>query len=220
MTLDTATRRRDAFRTLLQTLQPKGDPVRDDDDEYEDEVEEEFEDDSEPKFPGSVMAAGVMWIGIGGLAFLAMIADIVMAGMRAGQQPNGGGGAGSGCCAGLMGIAFLVFGIPAVSGKASEVLVIIGGIIAALLGLLYAGLGVMLLAGAAFMNRGGKNIIPPELFLIMGVIAGAFGGLMILSSVLAFMGRSRYRDWKEYHAPRRYRRRRRERRDEDDDYED
>jgi len=85
--------------------------MRDDDDDDDEDLRDE--DERPPRFPGIVMAAGVIWIGGGSLALINTMANLALQGanQQAGGAPGGAPGAiGGVCCSGLIGIAFLVCG--------------------------------------------------------------------------------------------------------------
>jgi hypothetical protein len=171
--------------------------VRDnEDDREEDEDEDVFEGEAVPEFPGIVAAAAVIWLGVGILAFLNVCANFVLAGMRGGQQPGGDNACGGYCCMGGLAIAFLAVGNHTFKGKAADTLG--NGIGSLVLGLLSLGLGIpaiiLGLRGVAPANQQFKT----EFFVIMGTILGAFGLLLILAGVFALVGRSDYREWKQF----------------------
>jgi hypothetical protein len=192
--------------------------MRDDDDDDDEDLRDE--DESPPRFPGIVMAAGVIWIGGGSLALISAMGNLALLGANQGanQQAGGAPGAiGGGCCSGLVGIAFLVCGFQTVTGKSSDTLGNgIGSLVLGLLALLIAAGTVF----GGFVLLGNQNA--PGQALAAGIIvaAGLFGlcgAALILAGILALVGRSAYREWRLAYAPRPRRRRRRRPRDDDDD---
>jgi hypothetical protein len=177
-----------------------------------------------------VMAAGVIWIGVGSLSLISAMANLALQGVNqqalqgANQQVGGAPGVkvrkvsdGGVCCSGLIGIAFLVCGYQTVTGKSSDTLGNgIGSLVLGLLALLVA-------AGAAFGGfalLGNQNAPGQGLAVGMMVIAGLvglWGATLLLAGILALAGRSAYREWRLAFAPRPRRRRRRRREDDDDD---
>jgi hypothetical protein len=192
-----------------------------DDDDYEDEDDlDDRRASGRPSFPGIVRAAGIIWIGVGGLELLNAVANAVMAGMNQNQNPGSVGGV---CCAGGIGIAFLVCGIQTVTGKATDTL---GNAIGSLaLGLLLLGLGVLVGFGGAILGanpnaNANANGLPAVVFVILGVITSVLGLTLILAGVLALMGRARYKEWRQANFPSSRSRRRRPRDDDEDEDEE
>jgi hypothetical protein len=202
------------------------------DNENEDDDEEIDEDFSEAtrrgsaKFPGIVMAAGVIWICFGVLGMTGALLGAIAGGMN---QP-GGGGANmcSNCVSGLIAFAFLYCGYQTVTGKAAGTLG--NGIGSLVIGALITLCGTIITVGGGVIaagNFGGGNNAGLPNNLLGGVLAAVgvlylvFGLTLVLAGVFALMGRNAYRDWKEVNSPRSRRRKRRvEVEDEDDEDED
>lgn len=185
-----------------------------DDDEYEDD-DEEPEAEERPRFPGIVMAAGVIWIAVGSLAFINGILSVVMAGANA---ANGGGGAnaGSPCCGIIIAIAFISCGYQTVTGKAKDTL---GNSIGSMvMGLIYLAVGIgFALIGAGVFGNVNALPIAPEAIIVVAILTGLMGTAHEAAGVFALIGRRAYREWREVAHPKKRRRIRRRDDDEDED---
>lgn len=186
---------------------------------YDDDLEPLPGDRPPPPFPPLVMIAGVIWIGFGALGLIGTVVSIGMAGAQA--QQGGAGNAGSGCCGGLIAIAFLVCGYQTVKGTARDTLgngigsLLLGGLYLLLAGLV--GFGGFLLGGGNQQNNAKADELK-VVIAITGAILGVMGMLLVVAGILALAGRSAYREWREASAPPKRRRRRPDRdRDEDED---
>ena len=209
-------------------------------DDFDDSDADSASEFDAPRFPGTVLTAGIIWIGFGGLGLLNWVFTIAMAA----QQPVGvGGGAGGNagspagsCCGFAVAMAFLLVGIQTVRGTAKDTRGnAIGSIFFALLqlaiGFIFVGVG------AAAMNQPaappGPGAPPAQGFLagagfepgvaiLVGVIVCVMGMTMMMAGVLALVGRKRYLEWREYYhpTPRKRKWRRRDDRDEEDDEDD
>jgi hypothetical protein len=190
------------------------------DNENEDDDEEIDEDFSEStrrgsaKFPGIVMAAGVIWICFGALGMIGSLLGAMAGGMN--QQGGAGPNMCSNCVSGLIAFAFLYCGYQTVTGKAAGTLgngigsLVIGALITLCGTLITVGGGVL----AAGNFGGGNNAGVPNNLLggilaAVGVLYLVFGLTLVLAGVFALMGRNAYRDWKEVNSPRSRRRKRR-----------
>jgi hypothetical protein len=187
-------------------------PSRGDD---SDDFEDEPYDRGRVPFPGVVKAAGVIWIGVGSLSLINMMATFALAG----QNPGAANPA-SGCCPGLIGLAFLVCGYQTVTGKATDTLG--NGVGSMVLGLLQLGIAALVGLGGALLGQNGgaqaPQALPPVVFLVIAGFVGVLGATLVLAGVLALSGRSAYREWRRENAPQRARRpRRRDERDEPDE---
>ncbi len=136
-------------------------------------------------FPGTVLAAGVIWIVYGCLVFLDLVVVLLAIFAVAANAKGDAAGAvvaGTLCglaFVGLIGAAFLFVGVQSVRGTARDTLGNgVGSIILGLLGLggvaLYASLGQFIPAGGAAVG----------------------GGLLLTAGVLALVGRSPYKLWR------------------------
>lgn len=179
--------------------------------DYDEDDSEEFDDRDRnrtrsPRFPGTVMASGIIWIGFGTLNLLGTMLIFANVAANPGARPT------APCCAGGIGIAFLVCGLQTVLGKASDTL---GNSIGSLVfGLIY----MLLAAGVAAFGGavvGKQNAANDAEMLFLVIFLGSIGFTLEVAALLGFMGRTAYRDWREAAAPRRGRRQPR-RRDEDD----
>jgi len=190
---------------------------------------DEADDRGAAPFPGIVKAAGIIWICVGALSIINMMATFAMIGGNGAGGNAAGANAGAGnaegpnpaapCCAGLVGIAFLVCGHQTVTGKAKDTLG--NGVGSMILG------SLQMLAAAAIGFGGvlaGQNPGQPgirrELMLGIAVMVGALGGTLVLAGILALAGRSAYREWRYENAPQPRRRRRRREEEEEDEHED
>lgn len=179
--------------------------------ERDDEGDPDGWDDA-PRFPGTVLTAGIIWICVGGFALCSAVLNLALAG-AAGPQAGGPNPAAGACCPMLIGIAFLVCGFQTVKGTASDTRgnavgsLLLGGL-QMLLSLLFAIVGV----GRNAPNNAAQGIEPIAM-LIAAVLVGGLGTALIAGGVLALTGRKQYLAWRKYHKPGRKARRR------DGDYE-
>jgi hypothetical protein len=142
-----------------------------------------------PQYPGSVRAAGIIWIILGGLILLSAGLNLLVAFT---DQPLVGGAyaAGRGCGVlfmALFGVVFLLVGIQNVNGTAKDTLGnAIGSIIFAALEF---GIAVVTIVGTAAIGN-----LP--IGLIVAGIYG-FGGMgLLLAGILALLGRRQYLAWR------------------------
>ena len=171
------------------------------------------EDELGAGFPGSVTAAGVIWLVIGVLGTLSFLLQIALTGARLGGAGPGApvqatAAGASLCCGVVFALAFLWIGYQTVTGKAADVLGnAIGSFVFALI---YLGIGVLFavlpLVGA------GPPPFPGVVVVVVLALSAGLGLLFLTAGLLALAGRGRYRAWKRSLRPRRY--------DDDDDYED
>lgn len=168
-----------------------------------------------PRVPGLVRAAGILWITYGSLGLLSTIAGFVMqAGQAAGQAAGGnqpGNNPASPCCSIVITIAFLYVGIQSVQGTAKDTL---GNAIGSLI------LGMLQFSAGVFFVLVGLEVVQVAMFVREAALAvGGFLLLMssalLLAGIMALMGRSAYREYREIAHPRK--KRRRPRPDEDDE---
>jgi hypothetical protein len=164
------------------------------------DTDDDFRDfDEGPRFPATVMTAGIAWIGFGSLGLFLMLVSLVLraaepadVGPRdpAGKAGYQAGRVGGTICGGLIAGAFIFVGIQTVRGTAKDTLGnAIGSI---LLGALYAGVGLLVLVIGSATGRAGA----PEL-LVGGIFAGLFGACLIGAGVLALVGRAEYKAWRQ-----------------------
>jgi hypothetical protein len=168
--------------------------------DFEDE-DDEFR--PEPDFPATVTVAGIIWIVIGGLSILQLLLMLVLpaAMPQAKARPADQGqenvqrvakGVGL-CCGSLIGGAFIFVGAQSVRGTANDTLGNgIGSIVLGILQLAYSAIAA--LVRVSFLD------------LAIGCILGI--GLLV-AGVIALLGRSDYKAWRESQMPRRRRKRRR-----------
>jgi hypothetical protein len=147
-------------------------------------------------FPAEVMAAGIIWIVFGvlgiGSSALSLLIDVgTAANAGQGQAPSGRFGGGCGL---LFAIAFLVVGIQTVKGTAKGTLA--NGIGSHVFGLLYAGLGVLLIVLATLP----QTQLPVELFYVLGALCGLLGIALLVAGLLAVAGKQAYEDWRRDHG--------------------
>jgi hypothetical protein len=166
-------------------------------DDYDELDEIEFR---RPPVPGTVRAAGVIWIVFGCLILLGAAANLVVsvgaagagAGPRAaapGQPPAGVGICGALVNA-LFGAAFVFVGVQSFNGTARDTLG--NGIGSIGIGLLNGGCGALFVAAGV---AGGGAGAP--LAVVVGA-ASILGGLGLLAAgVLALVGRAGYRAYKD-----------------------
>ena len=165
-------------------------PPRREEPRYDDDYGPES-DYMQAPFPGTVTAAGVIWIVYGCLVLLSLAATlfvifVLAANANVPAQANGaavGGLVGADSCAmviyGLIAAAFLFVGVQSVRGTARDTLG--NGVGSIILGVL--GLGVV-----------GLNAAFGQFLQAAGVVVGA--ALLLTAGILALVGRSQYRLWK------------------------
>ena len=148
------------------------------------------DDANGPRFPPVVLVAGIAWIVFGGLILLNLVfvvlAVLVAAGAQGGAQ-QGAFLAGGLCVAvviGLFGAAFLFVGIQTVRGTARDTL---GSAIGSLV------------IGALNLLAGGGAVMTGNIQGVINLLAGA--GL-VTAGVLALVGRSEYRAWRQTYEAR------------------
>lgn len=186
---------------------------RDERDDRDDVAGDEWADQLPPRFPGAVLAAGIIWVVFGVLGLINTVATLAIAGAKAGAggNPNTGGV----CCGGAIAIAFLVCGYQTLTGKAKDTRG--NGIGSVLLGILYlliaGGLAFFLGGGANAANQGqnagnqGQNPFPQEVVFIIVAVVALFGVTLIVAGGLALAGRTQYLEWRRANAPSARRRR-------------
>lgn len=140
-------------------------------------------------YPKMVQVAGVIWI-VYGLVTLVNLLFLIVSLLGAGEEKPGAGQEAQGAaialgiCLGpfqaLIGLVFIHVGLQSVRGRARDTL---GNGIGSIL------FGLLNLAGAARMGRGGDFVLAGFCLL--------FGALLIGAGVLALMGRWEYRRWRE-----------------------
>jgi hypothetical protein len=157
--------------------------------------------ETRPTFPGTVLAAGVVWIAVGGLGVLNTLVTLGMAG----ANPPGGGPQAAGqsagvCCGGLVAIAFLVCGYQTVTGKAKDTRGnAVGSILLGSLQLLIA--AAIGFGGLAPGGNRGPNALPQEVLLVVAAVVAFVGMSLITAGVLALAGRTQYLEWRRANAP-------------------
>lgn len=167
-----------------------------------DSIDEHDQFPEEVVFPGTVMMAGILWMVFGiGTFGLGLLNWVLLAAMA---NP---GGAPGGCCGLVFGLAFTSAGWNTIRGTASDTRGNASGSI--VLGLLYAGLSVFAVAygaGAFGPGPGGQQgAAPGEEEIVMLITAGfcaVVSIILLTAGVLAFMGRSQYREWRQFNKPR------------------
>jgi hypothetical protein len=147
----------------------------------------DYDYDEEPPFPRAITAAGTMLIVFGGLVLLNLLVSLALqpiAAANAGGRAAGSFLAGNICGAiflGLVGAVFIQEGVRGVRGTLRDTL---GTGVASI------AFGVLILAVAAFV-----------LFvagLLEGGITGLVGAMLVVAGILALVGRSDYRVWREW----------------------
>jgi hypothetical protein len=186
-------------------------------------VEDDYRTRERAEYPRSVLAAGVFWIVLGSLIVLNAAANVALS-LAVGvvNQGNQAAGACPAVCSSLFGIAFLFVGVQSVKGTARDTLG--NGIGSIGIGVLNLGFGGIMIALAL------SGPAQPQAALVAWIAGGVsiFAGLgLVGAGVLALVGRTGYRVWREENYPstvraeRRGRRRRPGRRprpyDDDDD---
>lgn len=152
----------------------------------------DFDYGEEPEYPPLVKAAGVMWIVYGCLILLNMVAVLLLSFVLASQMGGdvAAGAAGGAVCValflGLIAAAFLFVGVQSVRGTARDTL---GNAVGSII------LGVLQFGGAALYGGMGQ--------IVQAGVAAVAGGLLLIAGVLALMGRSDYRRWRQWQKARR-----------------
>ncbi len=145
------------------------------------------------RFPGGVMAAGIIWLTLGGLAVFGacLVYGILPLALQVGkpERPGGLKPTPVDACGFWLNMAFgagfFVLGLRTVRGKAKGTAV--GSVISLLIGALYLAIGVYALQ---FLRD------PPPVVLVMGFVAVVIGCLCLLPGALGLAGRSRYAAWR------------------------
>jgi hypothetical protein len=154
------------------------------------------EDPSVPtEQPGITRVAGVMWIAMGALFFVAGCLNVVVTAALQARQPNRNNFGTESCGTFLsfaIGYGLFQAGRNLVKGKAADVLT--ASILSILLGLLYAALGVW----AIFLLP-----LDEVAALILGGIALLIAFGCILPALLALIGRAQYLEWRRGNRRRR-----------------
>ena len=168
-------------------------------------------DDRGPSFPGTVTAAGAIWILFGGIGVLGTVLNLMGMGAQGAQGGNPAAGACPACVGGLIAAAFLHVGLQSVRGQAKDTLG--NGIGSIVLSLFYFGLAALMgfagfvvgQPGAVGPNAGNAPAANAGLLQavsgVMAVILAGFGLLLLLAGVLALVGRQQYREWRMVYGP-------------------
>jgi hypothetical protein len=138
---------------------------------------------SSPRYPGVVMAAGIIWIVFGSLILLNGAGALLLgAAMSAGTGSGGalGAGASIGVVAALFGAAFLFVGVQSVRGTAP--------------GTLGNGIGSIVFAVLQF-GGGVAQVVAGQ--PLLGAINFLGGCGLLAAGVLALIGRTDYMAWRK-----------------------
>jgi hypothetical protein len=143
-----------------------------------------------PPYPRTVTAAGVIWIVFGGLILLNLVLTIALVGVTArGEGPMDPSRFSGQICGlgffGLIGCVFIMVGIRSVLGAARGTLG--SGIGSIVLSVLHLGVAASL-AGMLKFNQAG--------------MLGLLGTLLLTGGILALVGRSQYKLWREAQSTR------------------
>ncbi len=141
-----------------------------------------------PRFPNSVLAAGIIWIIWGCLVFANGGLHLLV---HSEQGADVAGGAWNGAIGALAGALFVIIGLLTSKGAAKDTLV--NGIASIAFGVLEGGYGVWLLSGAKPVLGGLGEEIVNNLLGLASVIC-AVG--LLASGVLALQGREKYKEWR------------------------
>ncbi len=176
-----------------------------------DELEEDEldYDEEETPFPQKVKIAGIIWITVGCLILVNLVASLLLnfvVAASAGPEAAGkavGGGICPALVIGLFGAAFLHVGIQSIRGVARDTL---GNAIGSLVfALIEFGFAAALGAAAVYMNANQNAQRGPALVVaaFVGMVASAIFGLMLFAAgILALAGRSQYKLWRKEEARR------------------
>jgi hypothetical protein len=186
-------------------------PRDDEDDDFDDDDDDR---EADPPFPGTVRAAGVIWLVLSGLCLLGSCLSYfvfpILLRLGNGDDRPGKFAPSSGevCSFGLgigLAVAFFVFGLLTVRGSVRDTLA--GSILSLVVGVFYVVVGAV----GFVLGMSGPNAL-----VIGGVMATVLGFCCLLPGGLGLMGRPGYLRWRKATDPRR--RRREEYDDEDEDY--
>jgi hypothetical protein len=158
--------------------------------DYEGETEEEWVDrrqPSAPRLPGTVLAAGIIWIVFGSLILLSRVLELILMFAlppQAGDRAAGGAFAVGQTCAvvfiALVGGVFVHVGVTSLTGTAKDTLG--NGIGSFFFAALLGGVGLL---GALAKGQP-----------ILAVISLATGAGLLAAGVLACVGRGDYKAWR------------------------
>lgn len=143
--------------------------------------------EEEPPYPRTITAAGVLLIVFGCLVLVNLLVSLASAfvlAQKAGGRDSGAFMAGSVCgliFVGLIGAVFIQEGVRAARGTLRDT---IGTGIASIL------FGVLGLAGAVLAVAGGG--------ILQAAFAGMVGAMLVTAGVLALVGRSPYKLWRQW----------------------
>jgi hypothetical protein len=140
----------------------------------------------DPAFPSTVMTAAVIWIGVGVLGLLTLIATLIVIGGHPGRAPIP-------CCGSLIATAFLLPGYQTVTGAARDTFGNgVGSLLLGLLQLLFA--AVLGIRGLEAADRDPR--VPIEAVIVTSLVIGVIGVMLVAAGILAFAGRERYLEWR------------------------
>src|SRR5262245_45641031 len=137
-----------------------------------------------PPFPGTVLTAGIIWIVFGGLIILNAVGVVLLGLVLVGRGPGAGEMATAIVLVSLIvavfGAVFLMVGIQSIRGTARATLANGSGSIV---------FGLIAFAGA--LSLIGSNQV------IQGILSFLSGSGLLAAGVLALVGRSDYRAWRQ-----------------------
>jgi hypothetical protein len=162
----------------------------------------------EPTIPGSVRAAGIIWIVFGALILLSGGLQLLAQLALAPTEARGAFFSGAVCGAlfvGFVGGVFIHVGVQSLSGTARDTLG--NGIGSIIFAALIGGITLVVLVAAASVRSVRGEATPGWAVVIPLVInsLAAFG--LLAAGVLALVGRQGYREYRRYHYPATWRRR-------------
>lgn len=152
---------------------------------------------SSPPFPGTVTAAGIIWIVFGGIILLNMVIVVMVLTVFAAETrgvPGAAGAAAAGAICtmlfvGLFGGAFVFVGVQTVRGTAR-------GTLENAIGSLIFG-AILFVLGVVGLGQG---------FGVQVLMNFVYGAGLLAAGVLALVGRDGYMAWRAFHRPQRPRR--------------
>ncbi len=189
--------------------------------------EEEVEDRRPPQTtnPGSTKAAGIIWVIMGSLVLLSVLANFAVG---VSNQADMGSMLCGLALPALIGAVFLMVGVQTLKGSAKGTLA--NGIGSIIFAALIGGLGALLLLGSAFVGAvaakgggpaGAAGGLAATVLMIAAVIYIATGAMLLVAGILAIKGKNDYLRWRKYLRDQKVHPRSRDRyRDKDEDEED
>ncbi len=165
----------------------------------------------EPRLPGTVRAAGIIWVVFGALILLSGGLQILSQLVLAPPQARGSAIAGSLCSAifvAFVGGVFVHVGIQSLGGMAKDTLG--NGIGSIIFAAIIGGLTLVALVAIVAVQASRPQATGPVWAVLLALIINGLGAVALLAAgILALVGRQGYRAYRSYHYPIASRRQRR-----------